>query len=69
MLVKRDFFSADLSSRYSKTITSIVEATTQLKEKGWGALIVIQRETGLRSYKDQGMQIRGELPFSTVIDF
>ena len=44
-----------------KTITSIVDATSQLKEKGWGGLIVIQRETGLRSYKDQGNQIRAEV--------
>ena len=44
-----------------KTITSIVDATSQLKEKGWGGLIVIQRETGLRSYKDQGTQIRAEV--------
>ena len=44
-----------------KTITSIVDAASQLKEKGWGGLIVIQRETGLRSYKDQGTQIRAEV--------
>ncbi|MBD31363.1 MAG: TIGR00159 family protein [Candidatus Marinimicrobia bacterium] len=44
-----------------KTITAIVEATSQLKEKGWGGLIVIQRETGLRSYKDQGTLLRAEV--------
>ena len=49
------------------TITSIVEATSQLKEKGWGALIVLQRETGLRSYKDQGMRIRGEVTSSLLL--
>ena len=38
-----------------------MDATSQLKEKGWGGLIVIQRETGLRSYKDQGTQIRAEV--------
>ena len=37
-----------------RTIISIVEGATQLQERHWGGLIVIQRETGLRSYKDQG---------------
>ena len=50
-----------------KTITSIVEATTQLKEKSWGGLIVIQRETGLRSYKDQGTQLRAEVTSSLLL--
>ena len=38
-----------------------MDAASQLIEKGWGGLIVIQRETGLRSYKDQGTQIRAEV--------
>tara|TARA_B100001741_G_C16404453_1_gene528540 strand:+ start:37 stop:813 length:777 start_codon:yes stop_codon:yes gene_type:complete len=61
------FFQQIFRAETPKTITSIVEATSQLKEKGWGALIVIQRETGLRSYKDQGMRIRGEVTSSLLL--
>jgi diadenylate cyclase len=61
------FFQQIFRAGTPKTITSIIEATTQLKEKGWGALIVIQRETGLRSYKDQGIQIRGEVASSLLL--
>ena len=39
------FFQQIFRAGTPKTITSIIEATSQLKEKGWGALIVIQRET------------------------
>ena len=40
---------------------SIVEAASQLLERHWGGLIVIQRETGLRSYKEQGTQLKAEV--------
>ncbi|NOZ03313.1 MAG: TIGR00159 family protein [FCB group bacterium] len=45
----------------SKTIEAIVDATNQLKDRGWGALIVIQRETGLRNYKEAGMPLKAEV--------
>jgi hypothetical protein len=31
------------------------------REKKWGALIVIQRETGLRSYKEAGTPLKAEV--------
>jgi diadenylate cyclase len=45
----------------SKTIEAIVEATNELRDRGWGALIVVQRETGLRSYKEAGMPLKAEV--------
>ena len=45
----------------SRSIMSIVEAASQLQERHWGGLIVIQRETGLRSYKEQGTQLKAEV--------
>lgn len=51
----------------SKTIDAIVETAKQLLNRGWGALIVIQRETGLRSYKDQGMDIKAEVTSPLLI--
>tara|TARA_B100002019_G_scaffold238469_1_gene213606 strand:- start:455 stop:919 length:465 start_codon:yes stop_codon:yes gene_type:complete len=45
----------------SRSLESIVEASLNMSEKRWGALIVIQRETGLRSYKEAGIQLKAEV--------
>ncbi len=55
------FFQKIFRVGTSRTIEAIVEATDLLKKKRWGALIVIQRETGLRSYKEQGTQLKAEV--------
>jgi len=55
------FFQRIFRVGTSRTILSIVEASIQLKDRHWGGLIVIQRETGLRSYKEQGTQLKAEV--------
>ena len=55
------FFQRIFRVGTSRTIMSIVEAASQLQERHWGGLIVIQRETGLRSYKEQGTQLNAEV--------
>ena len=55
------FFQRIFRVGTSRTILSIVEASVQLQERDWGGLIVIQRETGLRSYKEQGTQLKAEV--------
>ena len=55
------FFQRIFRVGTSRTIVAIVEAATQLQERHWGGLIVIQRETGLRSYKEQGTQLKAEV--------
>tara|TARA_B100000941_G_scaffold197119_1_gene142924 strand:- start:109 stop:573 length:465 start_codon:yes stop_codon:yes gene_type:complete len=45
----------------SRSLESIVDSSLQLAKKKWGALIVIQRETGLRSYKEAGVQLKAEV--------
>lgn len=45
----------------SRTIQSIAEVTNELKQRKWGALIIVQRETGLRSYKETGTSIKAEV--------
>ena len=55
------FFQRIFRVGTSRTILSIVEASIQLQERDWGGLIVIQRETGLRSYKEQGTQLKAEV--------
>ena len=55
------FFQRIFRVGTSRTIVSIVEAASQLRERHWGGLIVIQRETGLRTYKEQGTQLKAEV--------
>jgi len=55
------FFQKIFRVGTSRTILSIVEASIQLQERHWGGLIVIQRETGLKSYKEQGTQLKAEV--------
>ena len=45
----------------SNTIDSVVDATAKLKEKGWGAIIVLQRDTGLKHIKEAGTHVKAEI--------
>lgn len=55
------FFQTIFRMGTSRSLESIVEASLLMSEKKWGALIVIQRETGLRSYKEAGIQLKAEV--------
>ena len=55
------FFQRIFRVGTSRTILSIVDASVNLQERGWGGLMVIQRETGLRSYKEAGIQLKAEV--------
>ncbi len=55
------FFQRIFQMGTSRSLEAIVEASLLLSEKKWGALIVIQRETGLRSYKDSSVQLKAEI--------
>ena len=55
------FFQRIFRVGTSRTILSIAEAAILLQERHWGGLIVIQKETGLRSYKEQGTQLKAEV--------
>ena len=54
------FFQRIFRMGTSRSLEAIVEASLQLSAKKWGGLIVIQRETGLRSYKEAGIQLKAE---------
>jgi Uncharacterized conserved protein len=54
------FFRRIFQIGSSRTIEAIVEASVQLTNNKWGAIIVIQRETGLRSYKEAGTDPKAE---------
>tara|TARA_A100001011_G_scaffold241370_1_gene249400 strand:- start:9602 stop:10378 length:777 start_codon:yes stop_codon:yes gene_type:complete len=55
------FFQRIFRMGTSRSLEAIVEASLQLSAKKWGGLIVIQRETGLRSYKEAGIQLKAEV--------
>lgn len=45
----------------NRTIDAVVEAGQQLAERKWGGLIVLQRDSGLRLYKERGTALRAEV--------
>jgi|TARA_B100000315_G_scaffold99154_1_gene91230 diadenylate cyclase len=55
------FFQRIFMMGSSRSLEAVVEAALMLSGKKWGALIVIQRETGLRSYKEDGIQLKAEV--------
>jgi len=61
------FFQKIFRLGTSRTLEAIVEATKLLQERKWGALIVIQRETGLRSYKELGTPLKAEVTAPLII--
>lgn len=61
------FFQTIFRVGSPRMIESIVGAAVQLGERGWGALIVVQRETGLRSYKEAGTLLRAEVTIPLLV--
>ena len=61
------FFQTIFRMGTSRSLESIVEASFLMSEKKWGALIVIQRETGLRSYKEAGIQLKAEVSTPLIL--
>ena len=55
------FFQRIFKMGTSRSLEAIVDASLQLCNKSWGGLIVIQRETGLRSYKEASVQLKAEV--------
>ena len=55
------FFRTIFRVGTSRSLESIVESSLLLSKKKCGALIVVQRETGLRIYKETGTPIKGEV--------
>ena len=45
----------------SSTIDAVVNSSIQLQQKGWGGLIVLQRDTGLKNIKEAGTSVKAEV--------
>ncbi|MCL4532135.1 MAG: diadenylate cyclase CdaA [Actinobacteria bacterium] len=55
----RFFSRGALSNEIVQGMEQIAAACRRLSERKWGALIVLERETGLREYVDTGVEIDG----------
>ena len=55
------FFQRIFRVGTSQTIENLVQTINDLIEKKWGALIVIQKETGMRSYKESGISLKADV--------
>ena len=61
------FFQGIFLVSTTRSVEALVESSLILSERKWGALIVIQRETGLRSYKDAGVLLKAEISAPLVV--
>jgi diadenylate cyclase len=51
----------------NRSIDAVVEAGLELARRGWGALLVLQRDSSLRVYKEQGTALRAEVSRELLI--
>ena len=61
------FFRSIFRVGTSRSLEAVVEASLNMSDRQWGALIVIQRETGLRAYKESGISIKGEVSTALLL--
>lgn len=51
----------------TRTIDGVVAAALELSRRSWGGLLVIQRDSGLRSYKEKGTALTAEVSQELLI--
>lgn len=51
----------------TRTIDGVVAAALELSRRKWGGLLVIQRDSGLRSYKEKGTPLTAEVSQELLI--
>jgi len=51
----------------NKMIGEVIEATEQLRERGYGALIVMGRETGLKNVTESGVRLQAEVSSEIIV--
>ena len=61
------FFRSIFRVGTSRSLEAVVDASLNMSDRQWGALIVIQRETGLRAYKESGVSIKGEVSTALLL--
>ena len=66
-LLSRPFGSAN-RSELLETITGVSRAAAQLSQQGVGALMVLERETGLQEHADRGVQLDSRLAVPLLLN-
>ncbi len=61
-------FTSQNETQMEKTVDEIMRATGQLARRRYGALIVIERETGLQDYADRGVPLDATLTRHLLIN-
>ena len=61
------FFRSIFRVGTSRSLEAVVDASLKMSDRQWGALIVIQRETGLRAFKESGISIKGEVSTALLL--
>lgn len=51
----------------TRSIDAVIDAGLELARRGWGALLVLQRDSSLRVYKEQGTILRAEVSRELLI--
>ncbi len=51
----------------SRVVDEVVKSTIELRDRGYGALIVMGRETGLRSIIETGVQVQAEVTVPLLV--
>ncbi len=61
-------FASQNDSQLEKSVDEITRATSQLARRRYGALIVVERETGLQDYADRGVPLDANLTRHLLIN-
>ena len=61
------FFRSIFRVGTSRSLEAVVDASLKMSDRQWGALNVIQRETGLRAFKESGISIKGEVSTALLL--
>ncbi len=60
-------FQRIIPSQVSKTVDEVVNATVDLSKRRWGALIVMQQETGLKSIIEKGVPVNATVSSNLIM--
>jgi diadenylate cyclase len=60
-------FQKIIPSQVNQTVDQVVNAAIDLSKRRWGALIVMQQETGLKSIIDKGVPINADVTSSLIV--
>jgi len=60
-------FQKIIPSQVTRTVDEVVNAVTDLSRRRWGALIVMQQETGLKSIIEKGVPINAMVTSSLLV--